>query len=149
MANAGNLTVSARDIEMSGNSVLLSAETLGKGNGGNLTVEASESLTLQDGAVMSTTTVGNGNAGNLTFSVRDIEIIGKSPDSKYLSRLTAEAKNESTGAAGTITINTETLSLGDQAEIRVKAASEAPNAAAGDLLINSNNIRLENEQHWV
>ncbi|WP_052845818.1 filamentous hemagglutinin N-terminal domain-containing protein [Trichodesmium erythraeum] len=139
--NAGNLTVSARDI-LIGYSTMLSAETLGQGNGGNLTVKAAESLTLQDGAFISTKTSGQGNAGNLIVSARDIEIIGKSPDGKSFSSLTAEAKKESTGAAGTITINTETLNLRNEAEIIVTSATQQ---AAGDLIINSNNIRLENQ----
>ena len=147
--DAGNLIVSARNIEIVGGSfsgLLAQVNSTGKGDAGNLTVEVQESLALRDGAQIAVKALGQGNAGNITIYARDIEIIGKSPGFEELgSRITAEARSRATGAAGTITIYTETLNLRNEAEILVKSESEAPKSAAGELVINSNNIRLENK----
>ncbi|MCL2936058.1 MAG: filamentous hemagglutinin N-terminal domain-containing protein [Trichodesmium sp. MAG_R02] len=147
--NAGNLTVSARNIQIIGggegtqSGLYAQVDKGGKGDGGDLKVTVAESLTLRDGAQIAVKTLGQGDAGNITIYAREIEIIGKSPDGKKLgSQITAEARSKATGAAGTITINTETLNLRNEAEITVKSATPEP---AGDLEINSNNIRLENQ----
>ena len=137
--NAGNLMVSARDIEIIGGGDFdltgLLAVTTGKGNGGKLTVEVAESLTLGNGALISTSSLGQGNAGDLTISARNIEM----DNSGLLARVRG---NIATGAAGNITINTESLNLRNQAEIVVSSTTQKP---PGDLIINSNNIRIENK----
>ena len=138
--NAGNLTVSAKNIEIIGGKNLtgLFASTHEKGNGGNMTVTVAENLTLRGRAVISTSNFGQGNAGNLTVSARNIGIIG----GENLTGLFARGFPQATGAAGTITIYTETLNLRNEANIEVQSATQQP---AGDLRINSNNIRIENQ----
>ena len=137
--NAGNLMVSARDIEIIGGGDFdltgLLAVTIGKGNGGKLTVEVAESLTLGNGALISTSTLGQGNAGDLKISARNIEM----DNSGLLARVRG---NIATGAAGNITIYTESLNLRNQAQIAVSSTTQKP---PGDLIINSNNIRIENK----
>ena len=156
--NAGDLTVSAKEIELFGgenltdllagglkiteilgpeqwNSTGLFAATTATGNGGDLTVEVAESLTLGGGAQIVTGTIGQGDAGDLKIYARSLTLQDKTD-------ISAEALSEARGAAGNVIINTETLNLRNQAEITVSSASQQ---AAGDLIINSNNIRLENQ----
>ena len=79
--NAGNITVSARDIEMNGGgdgfftTLVTMTFAFAKGNAGNLTLKAAESLTLHD-AIISTGSFGSaqGNTGKLTVSANAIEI---------------------------------------------------------------------------
>ncbi|MCH2047196.1 MAG: filamentous hemagglutinin N-terminal domain-containing protein, partial [Trichodesmium sp. ALOHA_ZT_67] len=140
---SGNIMIYAKDIEIEidYSGVYTTVAKGAVGDGGDITINA-ENLRLQNGGVLNARSRGKGNAGNITIYAKDIEIIGKSPDGIRKSNLTAESTNESTGAAGTITINTETLNLRNEAEITVKSATPKP---AGDLEINSNNIRLENQ----
>ncbi|MDE5120138.1 MAG: hypothetical protein O4965_08405, partial [Trichodesmium sp. St19_bin1] len=132
--DAGNLTVSARDIETSGESGLFT-QTLGKGKGGNFTLKAAESLTLHNIAEISTTTFGDGDAGNLTVSARDIEMSGK-------SGLSVFTQTESKGNAGNLTVSARDIEMSGASGLFAQTKGKGN---AGDLTINSNNIRLENE----
>ncbi|MCL2925379.1 MAG: filamentous hemagglutinin N-terminal domain-containing protein, partial [Trichodesmium sp. MAG_R04] len=165
--NVGDLTISARNIELGssplwtgvqqkgegqGGNLMVKAEsltlrdgaeisstTLGQGNAGNLKLEV-DSLTLRDGAQISTNTFGQGNAGNLKISAIEIELIGSFANE--FSGLFARVREAGAGTAGTVTINTETLKLRNKAKITVNSAIQQP---AGNLIINSNNIRIENQ----
>jgi hypothetical protein len=79
--------------------------------------------------------LGQGNAGDLTISARNIEM----DNSGLLARVRG---NIATGAAGNITIYTESLNLRNQAQIAVSSTTQKP---PGDLIINSNNIRIKNK----
>ncbi len=144
--NGGNLF----DVLYGGKYTGLFAYTIVTGNGGDLTVEA-ESLMLRDGAQIYATTLSQGDAGNLNIYARSLTLQDK-------AEISVEALFEAIGAAGNVTINTETLNLRNEAQITVSSKSRRPageslrnssqNAtqnATGDLIINSNNIRLENQ----
>ncbi|NEQ90041.1 MAG: filamentous hemagglutinin N-terminal domain-containing protein [Okeania sp. SIO2G4] len=111
--NAGNITISAQDIELIGtfaneefpSGLIATVQEGALGNGGSITVNTKK-LRLQDGAQINARSRGGGDAGNITISTKNTEIIGKSPNGIWLSGLTAEATDEGTGRGGTLTIHT-------------------------------------------
>jgi large exoprotein involved in heme utilization and adhesion len=72
---------------------------------------------VQDGGRISTSTLGNGDAGNLTITATDIELLGRSTDSRFSSGLRATVASEAMGNAGTLTINTQNLSVREGAQV--------------------------------
>ena len=147
--DGGNLIVTANDVELVGTSadgqfrsgLFASVEPDATGNSNSLIIDT-QRLLVRDGAFVSTSTFGDGNAGNLIVTANDIELIGTSANGQFPSTLGSEATSESMGRAGTVTVNTENLTVQDRARIDVRSESTE---AAGDLIINAPNILLDNQ----
>jgi large exoprotein involved in heme utilization and adhesion len=122
-----------------------------KGDAGNLTIETS-SLIVQDGAEAQATTLGEGDAGNLIVKAsQSVELIGKTPDGLFSSRLLAGAGlegfwKEAQGQGGDLRIETGQLIVRDGAGVTVSSTSTASDAkGAGSLQIQARTIRLDNQ----
>ena len=123
--DAGNLTVTATDVELigAGSSLVTSVNSEATGNGGSLTIDT-QRLRVQDGAFISTGTFGNGNAGNLTITATDVEVIGTTVDGQTFSGLFASANQGSSARSGNITIKTDRLLVQEGAGIEVTTQSK-------------------------
>jgi filamentous hemagglutinin family protein len=112
-----------------------------RGNAGNVTIETAR-LTVFDGGQVVTSTFGLGKGGNLTVRATDsVEVIGTSGTNPPLrSNLSATAGPNSTGNAGTLTIETRQLTVRDGAIARVE--NLAPTGEAGNLEVNADSIVL-------
>jgi large exoprotein involved in heme utilization and adhesion len=121
----------------------LSADVLveATGNGGTVTVDT-ETLRVRDGAEISTATSGSGNSGSVSIRAQDIELIGISTNDLFPSRLSAEATETATGNGGSVTVETEQLTLRDRAQINV---SNQGIGNAGILNITANTLNLDNQ----
>ncbi len=113
------------------------------GNAGDMTIETGR-LTVKNGGLIVTSTFGVGRGGNLTIRARDsVEIIGSSgTNPPTISTLFASAGANSTGNAGTLTIETPQLTIRDGA--RATVSNLAPTGTAGNLVVNADSIRLLN-----
>lgn len=142
--NGGDLTVSAKLIEVIGSnaldrrlrlpsSIVNQAGQASTGNAGNLTIET-ESLRVVDGAAISVGTFAAGNGGNLTVRAKSIEIIGPNPLGGPSSTLVAQAFRGSTGNAGDITLITDRLYI-QQGSVR---AASVESGSAGNITIQAN-----------
>ncbi len=100
--------------------------TEGTGAAGNLTL-ATARLQLSDGALVSTTTGDAGNGGNAIARVSDsVEITG--------SLFLTGSLRETTGKAGNLTIDTQSLSLRQGGLLQTLTFGEG---AGGDLTVNA------------
>ncbi|XWK90435.1 MAG: filamentous hemagglutinin N-terminal domain-containing protein [Phormidium sp.] len=139
---AGNLTVIAQEIEITGTSPDgqtsggLFTSTQGKGDGGNLTIETKQ-LTVRDGAQISASTLNVGKAGNLTVKADVVEVIGVSADGLYPSGLFADTNG--TGNAGNLTINAKHFIVRDGAQI---GASTFGSGKAGDFEVTAELVEV-------
>jgi filamentous hemagglutinin family protein len=146
----------------------ISASTSIQGTGGNLTITAPDSVTIQGQGILSTSTTGTGDAGNITLDTSTLTIargaqlfaltsgsgdsgtitvnaptavnlgIGVNDFSPVLSVETRDA-----GKAGSIIINTPTLTLSDTARITATATSTATNTeGGGSITLNASNMHL-------
>jgi filamentous hemagglutinin family protein len=146
--NAGDLTVTAKDIEVKGilideidsfNGLLANVEKGATGKGGNLTINT-DRLRILDGGQVSASTFGNGDAGNLTITAKAIELSGTSEDKKFPSSLSASSTTPFN--AGFLRANTDFLSVRNGAQISVSSIDRL--GGAGNLEIKANSIFLDN-----
>ncbi|MBW4666943.1 MAG: filamentous hemagglutinin N-terminal domain-containing protein [Cyanomargarita calcarea GSE-NOS-MK-12-04C] len=129
----GNLTVTARSVEVSNRGDLL-AQTRENATGaaGNLTIETG-SLRVQDGGRISASTYGAGQAGNLTVTAESVEVSN--------GNLFAQANQDATGAAGNLTIETGTLLVKDGAEV---STSTDGSGEGGNLTVTARSVEVSN-----
>jgi filamentous hemagglutinin family protein len=134
---AGNLTVSAKLVELSGTSANLQTRsslltaTAGSGDAGNLRIDT-ERLMIRDGALILAATLREGNGGNLIVNATDsVEVVGIAPDNLPSGLSTGTA---GTGRGGDLTLSTNTLTVRDGG--LVSAATYAQ-GAGGKLTVNA------------
>lgn len=128
------LSVTANSIKLSGTSADgssgLFTQTAKESTGaaGNLTITTRQ-LQVLDGAQVSTTTLGAGKGGNLSVKAESIKLSGtvKLADNKLISSgLFSQTEQESTGAAGSLTIATRQLQVLDGAQVSAAALGNGP-----------------------
>ncbi|MFB2898546.1 filamentous hemagglutinin N-terminal domain-containing protein [Aerosakkonemataceae cyanobacterium BLCC-F50] len=143
-ANAGNISVQAtdkveiigvKDVTQNEQNIIypsaLSTQTTGAGNAGKINIETGN-LVTREGGQISSETFGSGNAGNIDIQANQIQIDGRSFDGTAPSGILARTKQEATGNAGNIIINTDTLTVTNGARI---AAASLGVGKAGNLTI--------------
>ncbi len=145
---AGNLTVRASEsVQLEGNSAdagfdfsiptLLFNDIDGEatGEGSKLTVET-ERLILKKGAQILARTFGTGQGVDLKVSASEVELEGAFIDANNItpSGLFARVGEEATGKGGTLTIDTERLTLKDGATVSTETFGAGQ---AGNLVINA------------
>lgn len=141
--DAGVLTVTAREIELVGDSPLgasgffSNVETDVTGNGGNLTVDT-ELLKISDGAQIGTITFGDGNAGVLNISANEIKLIGESVDG-FPSGLFSNVEAGAFGTGGNLTVDTELLEITEGAQINSITLGEGN---AGNIIVRASEVEL-------
>ncbi|WP_414572339.1 filamentous hemagglutinin N-terminal domain-containing protein [Nostoc sp. CCY 9925] len=144
----GNLTVDAQNVQLIGESadgqfpsgLVSSAQRYSTGDAGNLSIKTS--TLLVNGALVNTTTSGAGKGGNLTVDAQNVQVIGRSANGQFASALNTSAQADSTGDAGDLTIETNTLLVKDGAAISVQSAGTG---TAGNMTVNARYIRLNND----
>lgn len=153
--NAGNLTVQdAKEVELVGGIVADSAYIPSglftqaaaevTGTGGNLTI-STEKLIVRDGAQVNSTTYSVERAGNLAVRAKEVELVGGaiSADGQLLtserglpfaSGLYAGTGIGSGGGGGTLSVETDRLSLQDGAVVQTSTLGAGD---AGDLTVRA------------
>lgn len=156
---SGSVSVNSNSIEIIGTSTGLGnasniqSSTYKDGNAGNLEINSSN-LLLQDGGTISTSTFASGDAGNLL--IRSSEAITIS--GKYLDTLSAISSSapvinerlrtglrlppEPTGTAGSLTIDTQKLTISNFGQLSVINQGSGD---AGTININADKIDITNQ----
>jgi len=136
---AGVIDIKAKTINLdrqgadSFTGIFSDAKSNSGGNAGSIQVEAQESLNIVDGAWISSNTEALGDAGDIQVTTNLLTLDAQ--DSGIITGVLSNAKETSSGDAGTITINTSgltkilggaeissnTLAAGDAGEIQVTA----------------------------
>jgi filamentous hemagglutinin family protein len=137
---AGDITVNAPDIQLSGTASGLFAQTTTSADAGNLTIQPPGNgqrvrVNLQDGAQISASTSGSGRGGQLTITAP--ESITLTGDGSIIA-----AGTGGSGAGGNLNLQTGTLSIQDRAELTV---SSSGTGRAGSLEVDANQIYLDNQ----
>jgi len=173
--SAGSIVVNATDsVELVGTSnnirrpslLSTSAARGSTGASGNITLDTGK-LSVRDGAIILANTFGTGASGNILVNATDsVELSGTSSNGRISSGVGATSTG--TGNAGSITVNTNDLSVAKSARISVnndglgtagivrlnantidvdKAGSIASATASGEggnIFLNSHNLQLRN-----
>jgi len=137
---AGDITINAPDIRLSSSSSGLFAQTNTSADAGNLTIqprgnEQSVTVRLHDGAQISASTAGSGQGGRLTITAP--ELITLTGNGSIIS-----AETSGSGTGGNLTMQTETLTVQDQAEVTV---SSSGSGIAGSIFADADTIYLDNQ----
>ncbi|MEH2002314.1 MAG: S-layer family protein, partial [Nostoc sp.] len=142
----GNLSIDAQDVRLIGRSANnrlpsalgTSAQRNSLGDAGDLTIKTN-TLLVRDGAQVSTATSGAGKGGNLSVDAQDVQLIGRSADGQYSSRLFAGAQLNSTGDAGDLTVKTNTLLVRDGARVNTGTFGAGK---GGNLSVDAQDVQL-------
>ena len=141
--NAGNVTVSASNIELDGvnnedgtgifaNNDAPSRTVVG----GNISVRA-DHLSIRDGALITTRLTGPGRAGNIAVKAADLSIARLGSDS--FTGIAADAGANSAGQAGNVRVDAGRLFIADGGQISSNAAANGiggiVSVKAGELTI--------------
>jgi filamentous hemagglutinin family protein len=143
--NAGNLTVIATDVELTGTGISDTGETSfsglfaqvnpdAAGQGGNLIINT-QNLSVQNGARIDAGTFGTGEGGNINITATNIELTGDE------SRIVASVEEGATGNGGGVTIESQNLSVLDEASID---ASTSGTGEGGNINITAAEVLLQN-----
>jgi len=111
------------------------------GNGGNIDIQ-SQDLILKDSSGIAADTFGKGDAGNLTIKATKIEARGNQVDQEgrtFTNFISSSVQDGGTGAGGTLTIETQRLSLQDGSQIDTSTFGEGK---AGNLIVRAKEIEL-------
>lgn len=152
--DSGQLTIHAREsIHLSQQSAIRAASVppysrdekgLNRGQGGNIAV-TTPYLGVFSGSNIATTTVSRGNAGDLQINADRIELSGVQVDKQgnpipdRPSRLESQVNTAATANGGTLTVNTDRLSIENGARISVATNSER-GGHAGTLNIHARDV---------
>ncbi|QIR41337.1 filamentous hemagglutinin N-terminal domain-containing protein [Tolypothrix sp. PCC 7910] len=151
--NAGNLTVRANDsVEVRGKitqvgsnienpaGLFAQVNVTGEGRGGNLTIETKR-LSVSNSGKVQVATFGQGDAGNLLIRATDVEVFDTPVDSLFATGINAGIEIDTDqqvvppkGKGGTLTIETERLSVRSGGTVSVATSGEGD---AGRLLIRA------------
>lgn len=137
---AGDITVNTPDLQLSGATTGLFAQTTTAANAGDLTIQPrgngqSVRVNLQDGAQISASTSSSGPGGTLTITAPDsITLTGNG------SVIAAETGG--TGTGGNLFLTTGDLRIQDQAQVTV---SSSATGSAGSLFVEADRISLNNQ----
>jgi filamentous hemagglutinin family protein len=136
---AGDISVKTPDLQLSGATSGLFAETTSTGDAGDLTIQPQGNgqnvrVSLQDGAQISASTSSSGNGGRLTITAPEsITLIGNGS--------IIAAGTGSSGNGGNLNLQTDTLNIQNQAQVTV---SSSGTGSAGNLFVDANRIFLNN-----
>ncbi|BAB73141.1 filamentous hemagglutinin N-terminal domain-containing protein [Anabaena sp. FACHB-709] len=153
--NAGELNVTAQDVQVSGISpfgpsgLFAPVAPGARGNGGSLGVETKK-LQVTDGGQIFTTTYGFGQAGDLKILAEDVEVIGGTQFGPSIIAATtiklsaipepiATFLGAGFGTGGNLMIETNNLRVADGGQI---AVSTSGNGSAGNMTITANSVEL-------
>jgi filamentous hemagglutinin family protein len=145
--DAGSLNINATEsIDLSGTNPdasvrsNINAITNASGRGGNLSISVPY-LSITNGAGIAVTTFGDGDAGSLKIENAElIELIG-SANADTLSRLNAQAGENSTGQGGSIEVQSNNLRIADNALITARSLGTG---TAGSITLNiADTLHLE------
>jgi len=152
------VNVSQGSLEVT-NGAQISTSTLDRRDAGNIILNATTLEAFNGGQIL-TTSLRSGNAGDIIANISDTVTLAGS-DSNYSERLErnladgndfsgagpssglfANTAINSTGHGGDLNVNTEQLTVRDNAEVTVSSAGSGD---AGSLTVNANSINLNNQ----
>ncbi|MBD2559719.1 MULTISPECIES: two-partner secretion domain-containing protein [Nostoc] len=135
--NAGNITINANQIDLRGNSkVITQVDDEAQGNAGNISIKT-QLLNVQEESQISSATQGNGNAGNLTVKADSIILTGS--DSESATGLISSVDEGANGQGGDIDITSNRLIVRDDAEI---VSASIGTGDAGNIRIKANFLEV-------
>ena len=139
--HGGDITIDATTITLSGRNTSITAQSVDSGDGGALEIDAT-AVYLSDGASIKSDTLSSGAGGFIEINSTDsLSVDGA------LTRISAQAGGS--GVGGEILINTDSVSLTNQASLQAEAFSSGEGGLisinAAELLVDNATINTNSE----
>ncbi len=139
--HGGDITIDATTITLSGRNTSITAQSVDSGDGGALEIDAT-AVYLSDGASIKSDTLSSGAGGFIAINSTDsLSVDGA------LTRISAQAGGS--GVGGEILINTDSVSLTNQASLQAEAFSSGEGGLisinAAELLVDNATINTNSE----
>ena len=157
---SGNLDLDVEDLQIIGTSPIGFRSGIGTtsykgGQAGNLKLRT-ETISIENGGNITTSALGSGSAGELDIIATErIDITGKLGDGRGTTGISSSATKapsflrtlleldaSPSGNAGTVTIQTPKLTIGDRASLSV---SNEGSGSGGTIIVDAGTIVLSNE----
>ncbi|AFY41246.1 filamentous hemagglutinin N-terminal domain-containing protein [Nostoc sp. PCC 7107] len=133
-SSAGNIIINSKEsVNIANSNSGLFAQTENTGNAGNITINT-PIFNILNNAEVSAFTTGIGNAGSITINAPQRVDIGQG------SRIVVETSGA--GNPGDINITTNTLNIGEDAELSATARATATNRQGGNINLNTSNLNI-------
>ncbi len=137
---SGSISVNASQVNLSGNTSGLFAQTQGAAPAGSLSLQPfnGQNLTinLAEGAEISASTTSSGQGGSLIVTAPEAVTISGN------GTLTATADAFSSGQAGDVLLNTQQLTIANGARVSASTSSTNPSAIGGNLTVQAQQLNL-------
>ena len=138
---SGSILADGESPNGSNSGIFSEVTVIAVGNSGGINITTTD-LSLIQGGQVSASTFGEGNAGGITINASGtISADGESLDGFNNSGIFSQVAESGEGDAGGVSIDTNNLSLTNEAIISVESLGQGN---AGNLLIQTNSIDLEN-----
>ena len=164
-ANAGNIDMVSKHVTIMGQSAL-GSETLGPGGGGSVKITGAENIALESGSTISTNSASavenQGPAGHIEFNTQQLTVTGGSKVTSSTfhngagGTITIEDTNspaqsvlidgsgsglftdsQGTGKGGSISVNTNTVTLQNGGTLSAKTSGTEATATGGSITVNT------------
>ncbi|MEB3279664.1 MAG: filamentous hemagglutinin N-terminal domain-containing protein [Lyngbya sp.] len=139
VGNAGNITVKAVSVELTGTSAdsefpsafSTDVNSTGMGNAGSIQIETQQ-LRLTDGGIIQSSTLGQGNAGLVSISATDSVELSS-------GAIFSSVEQGARGDGGIVEINTGNLLLSEGSQIITRTSAQGN---AGNIIIQAASVEL-------
>ncbi len=139
LGNSGSIDINASEsVDVMGVSAInpnqfsnIASNTFSSGNSGNINL-STKNLSILDSGILSATTFNNGSAGNITIRSENTQVAGLSQGIFQVTTIAGVSFAE--GNAGSINLNTKTLSVRDSAAV---ATTSYNSGNSGSVTVNA------------
>ncbi|WP_187299205.1 beta strand repeat-containing protein [Nitrospira moscoviensis] len=137
--DAGSLDITASNVTLSGMSQFRSGTSFGSGKGGNLGIKAN-TVSVTEGSTITASSLGPGKAGNVT-----IEGTASPAESVMISGGESGifTTTSGTGVGGDILLIADSVRVKDGGTLSAKTAGTATAATGGTITVQGEDIRIE------
>jgi filamentous hemagglutinin family protein len=146
-AHGGNVSIDANKVFLRDRAYIQTASSFigsvtAGGNAGDISL-ISNQLEISGGAFLNASTSGSGKGGNILIDSSDyVNIFGVSQVNETPSGIYSISENDTSGSAGTTTINTKFLRISDRAALGNESFGKG---SSGRVEVNAQSIRLDNK----
>jgi filamentous hemagglutinin family protein len=146
-ATGGNVQIDAKKIFLRDRAYIQTASSfigsiIASGQSGDISI-VSDQLEISGGAYLNASTLGMGRGGNISIDSSDyVSIFGVSQVNGTPSGIYSISENDTSGSAGTTTINTQFLRISDRAALGNESFGKG---SSGRVEVNAQSIVLDNK----
>ncbi len=145
--DAGEIVINASDIQVNAGTV--EASTTAAGNAGSIILNDQRqgntntidllNMSLRNGGRIGTSTTSSGNAGSILINANETVTVGNNADTGVVSIIESKSTGANSGAAGTVEIQANNITLNNLYKIQVSTESNNTNNTLANINLTASN----------